>query len=136
MLLLAVFFAATNHCERRVVTITHTPASVHLPTARIRRQFLGCIYKYFLRPSKNLKKLGEWAVVTGATDGIGKAYAFKFAKKGLNIVIISRTKAKLDTVKDEIEEKYPGVSVKVVVCDYSDFNPTVRSKVSSATVRS
>lgn len=47
------------------------------------------------------------AVVTGATDGIGRAYAFQvetkclvvmlqLAKKGLNIVLISRTQAKLE----------------------------------------
>jgi hypothetical protein len=30
------------------------------------------------------------AVVTGATDGIGKAMAFELARKGVNIVLISR----------------------------------------------
>jgi 17beta-estradiol 17-dehydrogenase / very-long-chain 3-oxoacyl-CoA reductase len=28
---------------------------------------LNNLYKTFLRPAKNLKKLGKWAVVTGAT---------------------------------------------------------------------
>ena len=37
---------------------------------------------YFLRPGRNLRKLGDWAVVTGATDGIGKAYAEALAKRG------------------------------------------------------
>ncbi len=40
------------------------------------------VWVFFLRPGKNLKKLGDWAVVTGATDGIGKAYAEALAKKG------------------------------------------------------
>lgn len=40
------------------------------------------VWVYFGRPGKNLKKLGEWAVVTGATDGIGKAYAEALAKRG------------------------------------------------------
>jgi hypothetical protein len=34
---------------------------------------------YFAEPlglTVNFKELGEWAVVTGATDGIGKGYAF------------------------------------------------------------
>ena len=43
-----------------------------------------------LRPGKNLKKFGEWAVVTGATDGIGEAMAIEMAKKGMSIVLISR----------------------------------------------
>ena len=41
------------------------------------------IYVYFVRPGKNLTRLGQWAAITGATDGIGKAYAFALAKKGL-----------------------------------------------------
>lgn len=40
------------------------------------------VWVFFLRPGRNLKKLGEWAVVTGATDGIGKAYAEALAKRG------------------------------------------------------
>ena len=48
------------------------------------------VYVYFLRPGKNLKKLGTWAVVTGATDGIGKAYAEALAKIGPSIDILPR----------------------------------------------
>ncbi len=40
------------------------------------------VYVLFLRPRKNLRKLGQWVVVTGATDGIGKAYAEALAKLG------------------------------------------------------
>ena len=37
---------------------------------------------YFLRPGKNIRQYGPWAVVTGGTDGIGRAYANALAKKG------------------------------------------------------
>jgi hypothetical protein len=36
-----------------------------------------------------------YEVVTGSTDGIGKAYALELAKRGVNIVLISRTQQKL-----------------------------------------
>jgi hypothetical protein len=42
------------------------------------------IFIYFLRPAKNLKFYGSWAVVTGATDGIGKAYCVELAKRGMH----------------------------------------------------
>lgn len=41
-------------------------------------------------------------VVTGATDGIGKSYAKKLAQQGMNIILISRTQAKLEMVAAEI----------------------------------
>lgn len=43
-----------------------------------------------------------FAVVTGATDGLGKAYSEVLAKKGFSIVLISRTQEKLETVAREI----------------------------------
>ena len=46
----------------------------------------------------------SWAVVTGSTDGIGKAAAKHLAKLGFNIVLISRTQAKLEAVAKELEE--------------------------------
>mmetsp|Transcript_4194 Transcript_4194/g.6020 ORF Transcript_4194/g.6020 Transcript_4194/m.6020 type:complete len:327 (-) Transcript_4194:59-1039(-) len=89
-------------------------------------------YKVFLRPGKNLRKLGEWAVVTGATDGIGKEYAMAFAKQGMSVVLISRTESKLQDVAKEIKEKYPKVETKYVVCDYSNFDEKARGKVNDA----
>jgi len=41
-------------------------------------------------------------VVTGSTDGIGKEYAKELAKRGLNIVLISRTIEKLNKTATEI----------------------------------
>jgi len=90
-------------------------------------------YKSFLRPGKNLKKFGKWAIVTGATDGIGKAYAMALAKKGMSVILISRTEAKLKDVKAEIEAKgYDGVEVKYVVCDYSKFDDKAKQNVKEA----
>jgi 17beta-estradiol 17-dehydrogenase / very-long-chain 3-oxoacyl-CoA reductase len=95
---------------------------------------LDSFYKTFLRPGKDLKKLGKWAVITGATDGIGKAYSLALAKKGMSIVLISRTESKLKDVKGEIEKKgYKNVEVKYIVCDYDKFNTqSVRDAVQKA----
>lgn len=45
-------------------------------------------------------------VVTGATDGIGKSYAKQLAKQGLNIILVSRTQAKLESVAAEIGKHF------------------------------
>lgn len=41
-------------------------------------------------------------VVTGGTDGIGKAYARELARRGMDIIIISRNKEKLDKTAQDI----------------------------------
>lgn len=43
---------------------------------------LQFIWRQYLRPAKNLTKYGKWAIVTGATDGIGRAYCDALAKQG------------------------------------------------------
>ena len=72
--------------------------------------------------SKNLKNCGQWAVVTGATDGIGKGYTHQLAKKGMDIVLISRTKSKLEDCAKEIEQLFK-VKTKIIVADFSNGLP-------------
>jgi 17beta-estradiol 17-dehydrogenase / very-long-chain 3-oxoacyl-CoA reductase len=45
-----------------------------------------------------------WAVVTGATDGIGLEFCKQLAKRGFNIVMISRTQEKLVQKSEEIRK--------------------------------
>lgn len=66
----------------------------------------------------SLKNIGQWAVVTGATDGIGRAYAEELASQGLNVVLISRSPYKLQNVAAEIETKY-GVKARIVDVDFT-----------------
>uniref|UniRef100_A0A8C0F4P9 Hydroxysteroid 17-beta dehydrogenase 3 n=1 Tax=Bubo bubo TaxID=30461 RepID=A0A8C0F4P9_BUBBB len=69
-------------------------------------------------PQTFFRSLGEWAVVTGAGDGLGKAYSFELAKRGLNIVMISRTLDKLQRVASEVE-RTTGQKVKVIQADFT-----------------
>lgn len=70
---------------------------------------------------------GTWAVITGASDGIGKEYAMQLASKGYNLVLISRTESKLKTLASEIETKYsrPGTKTFKLV----DPGVTIKTKI-------
>ncbi|CAB0018085.1 unnamed protein product [Nesidiocoris tenuis] len=57
-------------------------------------------------------------VVTGCTDGVGKAYAFELAKRKMNLVLISRTEEKLQLLAREIESKH-AVKTAVITADFS-----------------
>ncbi|XP_061117858.1 17-beta-hydroxysteroid dehydrogenase type 3 isoform X2 [Conger conger] len=69
-------------------------------------------------PKSFFSSLGEWAVITGGSEGIGRAYAFELAKCGLNIVLISRTLEKLQTAAKEIGEA-TGREVKLITADFT-----------------
>ncbi|KAF7998143.1 hypothetical protein HCN44_009541 [Aphidius gifuensis] len=81
------------------------------------------IWKKLIAPSIGLgldvATQGRWAVVTGATDGIGKAFAEALAAKGLDIVLVSRSLEKLENVSTEIKAAY-GVSTKIVEADLTE----------------
>ncbi|XP_050208283.1 very-long-chain 3-oxoacyl-CoA reductase 1-like [Mercurialis annua] len=80
--------------------------------------FLKWVWVMFLRPPKNLKKqYGSWAIVTGSTDGIGKALAFELASTGLNLILVGRNPTKLESTTTEIQEKYNQTLIKTIVLD-------------------
>uniref|UniRef100_A0A914HNJ6 Steroid dehydrogenase n=1 Tax=Globodera rostochiensis TaxID=31243 RepID=A0A914HNJ6_GLORO len=92
---------------------------------KVLRAFYRCIYPYFIARQKDLRKLvgAQWAVVTGASDGIGKEYAKQLAIKGFNIVLISRSADKLRVVKEEIQPKqFLQPEVRWISFDFTNAN--------------
>ena len=59
----------------------------------------------------------KWAIVTGASEGIGKCFAVDLAQSGFNIVLASRSQDKLEKVQKEIQDINPEAKVKVVPID-------------------
>ncbi|KAM9816155.1 very-long-chain 3-oxoacyl-CoA reductase-A [Syngnathus typhle] len=76
-------------------------------------------------------RLGKWAVVTGATDGIGKSYAEELARRGFAMVLISRSQHKLDDVARSLEDRF-GVETKTIAADFGKTNiyPTIEAGLS------
>jgi len=66
-------------------------------------------------------KYGNWAIITGASSGIGVEFAHQIAAKGLNIVLVARRKQLLDSLASQLTEKYH-VNCKVVEADLSKEN--------------
>jgi len=59
-----------------------------------------------------------WAVVTGASDGIGAEFCRQLAVQGFNIALVSRTQSKLDAVEREIRQINPNIQTKTVQADF------------------
>ncbi|GAA5922260.1 ketoreductase [Sporobolomyces koalae] len=75
------------------------------------------------RPGISLRrfgaKQGAWAVVTGATAGIGRDFALQLAGAGFNVFLASRTTSKLEEISQEIIAKYPNVKTQIHSIDFS-----------------
>ena len=91
---------------------------------KIIKGLLG-VYRAFLRKRRNLiKRYGKntWALVTGASDGIGQEFCRQLAKMGFNIVLVARTEKKLRDAEKELNTINPQISTRVVVADLSKAN--------------
>ena len=49
------------------------------------------------------EKYGEWGLILGATEGVGKAFCEKIAAGGMNVVMVGRREEKLNVLAVEME---------------------------------
>ncbi|CAA7259161.1 unnamed protein product [Cyclocybe aegerita] len=103
--------------------------------ARMLYQTLSVLLQIFVLPGKNLQKFGArkgaWAVITGATDGIGKEFALQLARAGFNILLVARNKDLLSETAAEIESKYK-VQTATHSIDFAKADETEYASFSSA----
>lgn len=81
-------------------------------------------------PDRLLARYGPWAVVTGASDGIGRAMARELAASGLNLILCARRRDILDPLGAELSAEF-GVEALVVDADLAD--PAGVAKLLAAT---
>lgn len=67
------------------------------------------------------ERYGPWAVVAGASTGLGAAFADQVAAHGLDVVLLARRTALLEETAAAIRERH-GVCVRPVTVDLADRN--------------
>ena len=63
------------------------------------------------------------ALITGASSGIGEAFAEVYARQGLDLVLVARSKDKLDAIAARLAQQYSGIRVEVIAADLSQPYP-------------
>lgn len=76
------------------------------------------------------EKYGPWALVAGASDGVGAAFAERIADEGVNVVLVARRQSALDEVAAGIRER-TGVETRTLACDLA--HPGATSLIADAT---
>lgn len=72
-----------------------------------------------MRIDKN--KFGPWAVITGASSGIGKEFARQLAASGLNLVLVARGLPVLEVLGDQLAKEFK-IQYRAVGVDLSESN--------------
>jgi len=76
------------------------------------------------------RRYGPWAVVAGASEGIGAAFALRLGAAGINLVLLARRAEQLEVLATEIERAH-GVQTRAVPVDLA--GPDVLATVDNAT---
>lgn len=63
-----------------------------------------------------LAQYGPWALIAGASTGIGEAYARQLAQRGMHLVLVARGREKLETLARELRDRY-AVHVRPIAID-------------------
>ncbi|KAH6670464.1 short chain dehydrogenase/reductase [Halenospora varia] len=64
-----------------------------------------------------------WALITGASDGIGRGYALALASHSFNLILHGRNQEKLLSVQKTLKERYPKIETRLLVLDASLASP-------------
>ncbi len=73
---------------------------------------------------------GPWAIIIGASEGLGPVFADRLAAEGINLVLMARSEGKLISLGAELQAEY---GVKTLVCPIDLLAPDVMDKVAMAT---
>ncbi|MBP1907551.1 short-subunit dehydrogenase [Paenibacillus turicensis] len=61
-------------------------------------------------------KNNKWTLITGASSGIGEAFANEYASRGSDLILVARSEDKLNALGEKLHEKY-GIKAQVIVSD-------------------
>lgn len=76
-------------------------------------------------PRYNPTGKDSWALVTGATDGIGFGFAQELSQRGFNLFLHGRNREKLSWRQEELQAQFPNIKTKIIVSDAASLTGAI-----------
>ncbi|WP_040698640.1 SDR family NAD(P)-dependent oxidoreductase [Nocardia vinacea] len=76
------------------------------------------------------RRYGQWAVIAGASEGVGAALADQLAARGIDLILIARNESLVEAVAAGVRERH-GVHARSLVVDLT--SPDIGARVAQAT---
>lgn len=112
-------------CSLWCWVLTVVKAYLIFETFMFCKRMIWALYVHKLAPLVGLNfdysKVKGWTLITGCTDGIGKAMAFEIAKLGKKLILVSRNSEKLSALAKELRKAH-NVETKVFQFDFTSTN--------------
>ncbi len=65
------------------------------------------------------EKYGPWVLITGGSAGIGEAFAWILAERGINLILVARNRERLEAKAAEIQTQNPTIQIRTYAADLS-----------------
>ncbi|KAF2151894.1 putative short chain dehydrogenase/reductase [Myriangium duriaei CBS 260.36] len=116
--------------ERLLTTYRAPLAYIGLGTTAIISCKLATFAWRYLKPSSlaryhHGKPGSTWALVTGASDGIGLGFVEALLQRHFNVLMHGRNKEKLERIASELRSKYPKLQIQTVLADACATQPDI-----------
>lgn len=118
MMLVATYVHLHPRVPREVLPLKLKPPAIPLAVLAFALVNFSVLRK-FLRLRPAIDHYGPWALVTGASAGIGAEFVRHLAAEGFNLVLVARTKSKLEELAAAILREHH-VQVRIIPADLAE----------------
>jgi FlaA1/EpsC-like NDP-sugar epimerase len=89
-----------------------------------------CFHRLHMKKGEGMNRKrfnyeGKWALITGASSGIGRTFAYELAARRANVILSSRSEAILEEMGRDIRRRF-GVKVEVIPSDLATLEGAQR----------
>jgi len=118
---------------KRIFRATFLGIGAYVFMRKIAELGIPLIQSHFItNEDKNFQEIygkDSYALITGGSKGIGKNIALCLAKRGMNLILVSRDLKNLSEIQNEINKQYPNTKIQIFTHNFGDSPIEIKNKL-------